>query len=144
MRAIFLREKCQHRVQVLYSFFFFFYQPFTLSMMTSNGTSRLMTTWTGAIWNRLNACDLVRGKPSSSQLRSADDKWFNSPPMIFSISSSGTSWPFDTNLKRSQFFQFIYVVFLAAMVIYIFRCFCSLIRYIFVLISSYVPENGTS
>lgn len=69
-------------------------------MMTSKGTSRLMTTWTGATSNRLNACDLVLGKPSSSQLRSADDKRFNSEPMAFNMSSSGTSCPLETNLSN--------------------------------------------
>lgn len=71
-------------------------------MMTSKGTSRLMATWTGAIPNRLNACGLVLGKPSSSQLRSADDRRFSSPPTIFSMSSSGTSCPFETNLTTTH------------------------------------------
>lgn len=70
--------------------------------MTSKGTSRLMATWTGAISNRLNACGLVLGKPSSSQLRSADDRRFSSPPTIFNISSSGTSCPFETNLTTTD------------------------------------------
>lgn len=86
------------------------YWPFTLSTITSKGTSRLMTTWTGDILNRLSACDFVLGKPSSSQLRSADDKRFNSPPTICNMSSSGTSCPLETNLNntRAQYRYSIY------------------------------------
>lgn len=72
-------------------------------MMTSNGTSRLMTTWTGAILNRLSVCALVLGKPSSNQLRLPDDKRFSSPPIIFNMSSSGTSCPLETNLNNSRY-----------------------------------------
>lgn len=69
-------------------------------MMTSKGTSRLMTTWTGATSNKLTACALVLGNPSSSQLWSADDKRCNSEPIAFNMSSSGTSCPLETNLSN--------------------------------------------